>query len=135
MTTERIFYSDSNGIRIGTVEMVFAQHRYGTRNVVSASIEQAARRMWPGMTMMVIGGALLGAGYISGSYQAMMMGAAGFLGGSMYFSRRKPTYALRLITAKGPVLVVASKRRPFLDEIKTAVDRAIDTVKAVKFQA
>jgi hypothetical protein len=129
MTTERIYYSDSNGIRIGTAELVFAKHRYGTRNVASVSIETAARRKWPGIMAMVIGAALLTAGYFSDAFQTMLLGAAAFLGGSMFFSRRKPTYGLRLMTAKGPVFVVASKRKVFLDEIKTAIDRAIDAAR------
>jgi hypothetical protein len=117
MTNERIFYSDSNGIRIGTTEMTFAAHKYGTRNVSSASIETESRRKWPGMMMMVIGWALLVGGFWADSFQTMMMGAAGFAGGSFY---------LRLNTGKGPVFVVASRRKEFLEQIKEAVDRSID---------
>jgi hypothetical protein len=126
MTNERIFYSDSNGIRIGTTEMTFAAHKYGTRNVSSASIETESRRKWPGIMIMVIGWALLVGGFWADSFQTMMMGAAGFAGGSFYFSRRKPTYGLRLNTRKGPVFVVASRRKEFLEQIKEAVDRSID---------
>lgn len=126
MTTERIFYSDANGIRIGTVEMAFGNKRYGTRNVSSAIIETQTRRRWPGLSMIFVGWALLAAGFLSDSFETMLLGAAAFLGGSMYFSRRKPTYGLRLDTGKGPVYVVASKRKLFLDEIKEAIDRSID---------
>jgi hypothetical protein len=130
MTTERIYYSDSNGIRIGNVEIVFASKRYGTRNVASASIETETRRKWPGMTMMVVGWALVAGGFWVDSFQTMLMGAAAALGGSMYFSRRKPTYALRLNTAKGSAFVLASRRKDFLEEVKAAVDKAIDAAQA-----
>jgi hypothetical protein len=126
MTNERVFYSDSNGIRVGTIEMVFAKHRYGTRNVASASIETERRRRWPGIMMMVFGAAVLGFGLIVDAYQTSMMGAAAFAGGTFYFSRRKPTYGLRLNTAKGPVFVVASRNKWFLEQVKEAVDRSID---------
>ncbi|MDA1173590.1 MAG: DUF6232 family protein [Chloroflexi bacterium] len=130
MTTDRIFYSDSNGIRIGTSEMAFGEKRYGTRNVSSASIETENRRRWPGISMMVVGTAILIFGYASDGFQTMLMGAAAFMGGSMYFSRRKPKYGLRLNTSKGPVFVLASLNKLFMDQVKEAIDRSIDASRA-----
>ena len=126
MASERIFYSDSNGIRIGTAEMTFADRKYGTRNVSSASIETEKRRKWPGIMVMAVGWALLVSGFWADSFQTMMMGAAGFAGGSFYFSRRKPTYGLRLNTATGSVFVVASRQKEFLEQLKEAVDRSVN---------
>lgn len=130
MTNERVFYSDSNGIRVGTAQMVFAKHRYRTRDVASASIETERRRRWPGITMMVLGAIVLGFGLTVDAYQTSMMGAAAFAGGTFYFSRRKPTYGLRLNTEKGPVFVVASRNKLFLEQVKEAVDRSIDISRA-----
>jgi hypothetical protein len=106
--------------------MEFANQKFGTRNVSSASIETENRRRWPGIMMMVVGAAILVAGFASGSSQTMLMGAAGFMGGSMYFTRRKPKYGLRLNTSKGPVFVLASRNKAFMDQVKEAVDRSID---------
>jgi hypothetical protein len=60
----------------------------------------------------------------------MIAGAAGFMGGSFYFTRHKPRYAIRLTTTKGEFLVVASRKKPFLEEIKEALDRAMDLARA-----
>ncbi len=111
--------------------MEFAKKRYSTRDVSSASIDSESRRAWPGVSIMAVGIGLLLSGYIADSFQTMMMGSAAFLGGSMYFRRRKPTYGLRLHMTDGPVIVVASRRKAFLEEIKAAVDRAIDTAPMV----
>jgi drug/metabolite transporter (DMT)-like permease len=110
--------------------MTFAEKQYGTRNVSSASIETQTRRRWPGISMMVIGAAILTVGYATDAFQMMLMGAAAFMGGSMYFSRRKPTYGLRLNTSSGPVFVVASRNKSFLLQLKEAVDRSIDASQA-----
>jgi len=130
MTNERVFYSDSNGIRLGTAEIVFAKHRYRTRDVASASIETEGRRRWPGITMMVLGAAVLGLGLLVDAQQTSIMGAAAFAGGTFYFSRRKPTYGLRLNTAKESVFVVASRNKLFLGQVKEGIDRSIDASRA-----
>ena len=127
MTSERVFYSDANGIRIGTQQVVFGDQRYGTRSISSASVVTESRRSWPGMMVMVIGGILLVFGFLTDTTQPMVMGAGGFAGGSFYFGRHKPRYAIRLVTSNGDFLVVASRRKPFLEEIKAALDRAMSS--------
>jgi len=134
MSTERVYYSDVNGIRVGNRELVFGERRYSPRNVASASIATERRRTWPGYLMMAVGGVLMGYAFINIDYTVAFAGVAGFLGGSFYIRRRRPTYALRLVTSKGPVLVVASKNKAFLDDIKTAVDRAIDAARTPRVE-
>ena len=130
MASERVFYSDVNGIRVGTHEAAFGDQKYGTRSIQVARIVTEQRRSWPGMLVMVLGWALIMGGYLSDSMDMMIAGAAGFLGGSFYFTRHKPRYAIRLTTTKGEFLVVASRKKPFLEEIKEALDRAMDAARA-----
>lgn len=80
--------------------------------------------------MMVLGAAVLGLGLLVDAQQTSIMGAAAFAGGTFYFSRRKPTYGLRLNTAKESVFVVASRNKLFLGQVKEAVDRSIDAYRA-----
>lgn len=129
MTSERVFYSDSNGIRIGTHEIAFGGEKYGTRSISVARIVTEQRRSWPGMLVMVFGWTLIVGGFISSSTDTMIAGAAGFAGGSFYFTRHKPRYAIRLSTTKGEFLVVASRKKPFLEEILTAIERAMETAR------
>jgi hypothetical protein len=130
MTSERVFYSDVNGIRAGTHEIAFGERKYGTRSISRAQIVTEQRRSWPGIIVMVIGWALIGGGYLNGSTDMMIAGAAGFLGGSFYFKRHKPRYAIRLSTTKGDFLVVASGNKPFLEEVLAAIHRAMDALRA-----
>jgi hypothetical protein len=130
MTNERVYYSDANGIRVGNREMVFGDKRYAPRNVTSSAIATERRRTWPGYMMMLAGAAIMGYAISQVDYSVAMLGVAAFLGGSFYIRRRRPTYALQLTTAKGPVLVVASKNKAFLDGIKGAVDKAIAAAQA-----
>jgi hypothetical protein len=126
MTSERIFYSDANGVRIGTTRAVFGKHQYGIRNITSVSIASERRRLWPGIMVMVIGVGALIAGLIMDSFEVMIVGAGGFFGGTMYFRRRKPTYAVRIVTNRGPVLVLASRQKWYVEQVKTAIQRSID---------
>ena len=135
MTTDRVYYSDVNGIRIGNRELVFGDRKWSPKNVGSASIATERRRAWPGYMMMVIGAIIMGYAIVNIDYSFGFMGVAGFLGGSFYIRRRRPTYALQLVTSKGPVLVLASKDKPFLEDVKKAVDRALIESRSPKVES
>ena len=135
MSTDRVYYSDVNGIRIGNRELVFGDRKWSPKNVGSATIATERRRAWPGYLMMIIGGVIMGYAIVNVDYSVAFMGVAGFLGGSFYIRRRRPTYALQLVTNKGPVLVVASKDKAFLEDIKKAIERALDETHMPKVES
>ena len=129
MADERVYYADANHIRIGTREAVFGEHKYGTRNIRSASIATQERRLWPGVLAVIAAVILIAMGYITNSVQWVFMGAASFTGGTFFFRRRKPTYAVRIVTNKGAVLVLATKQKHYADEVRLAIGRAIDATR------
>ncbi len=131
MADERVFYADANRNRIGTREAVFGNHKYGTRNIQSVSIATQERRIWPGVMAMIAAGILIAAGYITNSLQWVFMGAASFTGGTFFFRRRRPTYAVRIVTNKGSALVLATKQKHYVDQVKLAIERAIEATRAV----
>ncbi|MDA1035292.1 MAG: DUF6232 family protein [Chloroflexi bacterium] len=130
MADERVFYSDANHIRVGTREAVFGNHKYGTRNIESVGIATQERRIWPGVMAFIAAGILITLGYVTNSTQWIFMGAASFTGGTFFFRRRKITYGVRIVTNKGPVLVLASKQKPYVDDVKLAIERAIEATRA-----
>ena len=125
MSSERTLYADANGVRIGTTQLVFGQHSYATRNVSSANVVTEERRRWPGSAMMGVGGVLLVIGFLS-SPTLLLFGAVAFASGSFYFSRRRPTYAVRIVTSQGAALVLASRQRAYVESVRGAIVRAID---------
>lgn len=130
MADERVFYSDANRVRIGTRDAVFGNHKYGTRNIQSVVIATQERRIWPGVMAFMAAGVLIVIGYITNSTQWVLMGAASFTGGTFFFKRRRPTYGVRIVTNKGPVLVLASKQKSYVDDVKFAIERAIEATQA-----
>jgi len=126
MTDERVFYSDANHIRVGTRAAVFGNHKYGTRNIESVSIATEERRIWPGVLAIIGAAVLITIGYIGNSVQWVFMGAASFTGGTFFFRRRKATYGVRIVTNKGPALVLASRQKSYVDDVKFAIERAIE---------
>ena len=130
VTSERVFYADANGVSIGTGQAVFGEHAYATRNITSVSVVSSRRKEWPALVVMVIGWALIGFGFVFSTPGMMLVGGGGVLSGSLYFTRRRATFAVRIVTNKGPMLVLASKRRPYADQIRQAVDRAIEEAHA-----
>jgi hypothetical protein len=130
MTDERIYYSDANGVRVGTANAVFGEHTYATSSISSVSITSMRRRQWPGAMMMAVGGVLLVIALISDNGVFTVTGIVAFLSGSFYFSRKRPTFVVRIVTSKGPVLVVASKRRYYVEQVRRAVDKAIAGLRA-----
>ena len=129
MADERVFYSDANHIRVGTRDAVFGNHKYGTRNIESVSIATQERRIWPGVMAFIAAGILIVIGYMTTSTQWVLMGAASFTGGTFFFKRRKHTYGVRIVTSKGPVLVLASKQKSYVDDVKFAIERAIEATR------
>lgn len=129
MADERVFYSDANRVRIGTREAVFGSHKYGTRNIQAVSIATQERRIWPGVFAYIGAGVLIVAGYVSNDVQWVFMGAASFTGGTFFFRRRKITYGVRLTTNKGVVLVLATKQKAYVDDVKLAIERAMEATR------
>ena len=105
---------------------MFGNHKYGTRNIESVSIATQERRIWPGMMAFIAAGILIATGYITNSVQWIFMGAASFTGGTFFFRRRKTTYGVRIVTNKGPILVLASKQKSYVDDVMFAIERAIE---------
>ena len=126
MTEERVFYADANGVRISASRLVFGSHTYATRNVSSAFFIEERGITWPAYLVIVGGLGLLAWGAL-GSPTWGVVGFLGIVSGLFNLSRKKRrrNYSIRLTTAKGPVLVLASRNRAYVDRIVPALHKAM----------
>ena len=76
--------------------------------------------------MMGIGAVLLGLALATDFGPFTVTGIVAFLSGSFYFRRKRPTFAVRIVTNKGPYLVVASKRKYYVEQVRVSIDKAIE---------
>jgi membrane-bound ClpP family serine protease len=126
MTSERVYYSDANGIRIGTEKAVFGKHTYTTRRIESVSIVRQTRWQTPGIIMMVLGVVLLPIGWFLGNSSVLLVGAVGFLSGTFYFRRKRPTFGVRIVTNRGSSFVLATFQKFYAEQVREAVLRAME---------
>ena len=130
MTSERVYYSDANGIRIGTEKAVFGEHSYATRRIESVSIVRQTRWQTPGIVIMAFGVVLLVAGWILNITGVVFVGAAGFLSGTFYFRRKRPTFGVRIVTDRGSTFVLATFQKFYAEQVREAVLRAMEESRA-----
>jgi hypothetical protein len=121
---ERIFYSDANGIRIGELNAVFGPNKYSTRNIQSALLARERVVRWPGYLVMLIGMAIMAYGMLT-SFAWTLVGFAGVMSGTINLARKKDNYAIRLVTNKGPVLVLASRDKAYIQTVVDSIHRAL----------
>ena len=127
---ERILYSDANGVRIGTVNAVFGQHKYATRNIEAALLASEAVIRWPGYAVMAVGIAAGFYGLLGDNTTWLLIGVAGLASGTLNLARKKQNYAVRLFTPRGAVLVLASRDKAYIQTVVDAVHRAMEAAKA-----
>ncbi len=124
MSSERVFYTDANGIRIGTAHAAFGERTYATRDIRSVSLARDRPTRWPGVLVLFLGTGVLVWGAMFNSTW-MLVGAAGAFSGSLYVRRRKTTYGVRVVTDDGPAIAFTSSNRRYVDQVVTAVRRAM----------
>ena len=127
MTSERNLYSDANGIRIGTDKAVFGDYTYAVRDISSVSMMSDRGVIWPGITVLLVGTALLIYGALF-SPSWLIVGLAGAFSGSwnLQRKRKKARFGVRLLTPKGSAYVFASRDRQYVQRIIDAVKRAME---------
>src|SRR5690606_23667631 len=116
---------DANGVRIGSVNAVFGRHRYSVRNSEAVSLAEERLVRWPAYLVVPVGLVCLFFRIFWRWPTSILIRAAGNLSGVLHLARKKPTYAARIITPKGPVLVVAAKDKAYVQRVIDALDRAI----------
>ena len=121
-----VFHIDANGVRISVDRAVFAEHAYATRNIQSVVTVTDKGIRWPGMTMLFVGFGLVAAGFAIGHTITLMFGAVAILSGSLNLARKRPKYGVRIVTQRGPVYVLASQDKPYVETVSAALRKAVD---------
>ncbi len=122
---ERIYYSDANGVSVGTANVIFGKYKYATHNIESVGLVQRGAPRWPGLAIVLVGlGCLVYAAFSDPTWY--LVGAAGIISGAFNLWRKKPNFALQVITPRGPVLVLASRQKRYVETVMAALVRAMD---------
>lgn len=129
MATE-VFHIDANGVRISARRAEFGEHAYATRNISAVEPVEDKGRRWPGYMMLFIGFAALGAGFVLDQTTAMLIGAVAVLSGSLNLGRKRPRYGIRIVTRRGPVYVLASRDKRYVEVVANALRRAVSAAQA-----
>lgn len=124
MATE-VFHIDANGVRISARRAEFGEHAYAPRNISAVEPVEDKGRRWPGYAMLFIGFAALGAGFVLDETTAMLVGAVAILSGSLNLGRKRPRYGIRIVTRRGPVYVLASRDKRYVEVVANALRRAV----------
>lgn len=124
-----VFHMDANGVRISIDRAGFGEHVYATRNITNVESIQDSGRRWPGKMMTVLGLGLAVVGFVMDSTIVMMMGGASVLSGSLNLSRKRPKFGIRITTQRGPVYVLASQDKRYVEVVATALRYAISTAR------
>ncbi len=124
MATE-VFHIDANGVRISARRAEFGEHAYAPRNITAVEPVEDKGRRWPGYMMLFIGFAALGAGLVLNQTTAMLVGGVAILSGSLNLRRKRPRYGIRIATQRGPVYVLASRDKRYVEVVANALRRAV----------
>lgn len=124
MATE-VFHIDANGVRISARRAEFGEHAYAPRNITAVEPVEDKGRRWPGYMMLFIGFAALGAGLVLDQTTAMLVGGVAILSGSLNLRRKRPRYGIRIATQRGPVYVLASRDKRYVEVVANALRRAV----------
>ena len=127
-----VFHMDANGVRISVDRAVFANHTYATRNIsgVAAIADRGVR--WPGILTMALGFGLLIGGFVFSHTFTMILGVGGVLSGSLNLSRKRPKYGVRIVTQRGPVYVLASQDKQYVETVSTALQKAMSAARRAR---
>lgn len=133
MATE-VFHMDSNGISISLESAVFGQHQYLMKNIDAvATVEDKAKR-WPGRMTLFIGIVLIVAGFIIDQTIGVMLGAVALLSGSINLSRKRSRFGLKIMTKRGPVFVLASQDKQYVETVSKALQAALERYPSTRNQ-
>lgn len=124
MPTE-VFHMDANGVWVSADRAVFAEHTYATRNITGIAQVQDRGVRWPGMVTFFAGIGLLAGGLAAGHAITLLIGAAAVLSGSLNLARKRAKFGIRLTTQRGPVYVLASRDKHYVETVSTALRRAV----------
>ena len=124
MATE-VFHMDANGVRISAQRAVFAEHAYAPRNIQSVDRVEDKGIRWPGQATLVLGFAIIIAGFIMQHTITVMVGAVAVMSGSLNLARKRPRYGIRITTQRGPVYVLASRDQRYVEVVADALLRAV----------
>ena len=120
-----VFHIDANGVRISAQRAVFGEHTYATRNIQRVERIEDKGIRWPGTGTLFIGFASIAAGLIMGSTVALIIGAVAVLSGSLNLARKRSKYGVRITTHRGPVYVLASADKRYVEVVADALLRAV----------
>ena len=120
-----VFHIDANGVRISARRAEFGEHAYAPRNITAVEPVEDKGRRWPGYMMLLIGFAALGAGLALDQTTAMLVGGVAILSGSLNLRRKRPRYGIRIVTQRGPVYVLASRDKRYVEVVANALRRAV----------
>ena len=124
MPTE-VFHMDANGVRISARRAVFGEHAYAPRNIRSVDRIEDKGVRWPGTFTLFLGVAVIAVGFAVQHTITVMIGAVAVLSGSLNLARKKPRYGIRVTTQRGPVYVLASRDRRYVEVVSNALLRAV----------
>ena len=116
---------DANGVRISAQRAVFAEHAYAPRNIQSVDRVEDKGIRWPGQATLVLGFAIIIAGFIMQHTITVMVGAVAVMSGSLNLARKRPRYGIRITTQRGPVYVLASRDQRYVEVVSDALLRAV----------
>jgi len=134
MTTERAYYADANGLRIGNVKAVFGEHTYATKGLSAVSVVETQRLRWPAFLVIVVGaGAIIYGVLGNGVY--MIVGAVGLLSGTFNLRRKKPMYGVRIVTNGRVAFVLASSDKGYVEMVADATRKAISSSRQLEREA
>ena len=124
MPTE-VFHMDANGVRISAQRAVFAEHTYAPRNIRSVDRVEDQGVRWPGRFTLFLGFAIIGAGFLLQYTLVVLVGAVGVMSGSLNLARKRSRYGIRITTQRGPVYVLASRDKRYVEVVADALLRAV----------
>ena len=120
-----VFHMDANGVRISAQRAVFAEHAYAPRNIWSVDRVEDKGVRWPGIGMLFLGFGIMIAGLIMQHTITLLIGAVAVTSGSLNLARKRPRYGLRITTQRGPVYVLASRDKRYVEVVADALLRAV----------
>jgi hypothetical protein len=132
--TERTYYADANGLRVGNVNAVFGEHTYATKGLSAVSVVETRRLRWPAFLVIVVGtGAIIYGMLGNGVY--MIVGAAGLLSGTFNLKRKKPMFGVRIVTNGRVAFVLASPDKSYVEMVADATRKAISSARQLEREA
>lgn len=120
-----VFHMDANGVRISAHRAVFGEHAYAPRNISGVERVEDKGVRWPGMSTLVLGFVVIAVGFIMQHTITVMIGAVAVLSGSLNLGRKRPKFGIRIMTQRGPVYVLASLDKRYVEVVSEALLRAV----------